>query len=313
MPRTSALELGLRPLELLRRWSGPAGPRFPPTFLVGAPRTGTTVMALHVLNALELAYIPNASRRFHRTALVRCARARRQGSWDASYENCFGHAEGELAPSDGWELFNRALGSYRHATAADAAQASGLRGLVAGFERCFEAPFFVKNTANSTRVEALAELFPGALFVHVTRAYPDAARSLLEARRKFGIALGAWWGAAPSQFLERKFENEVEQVALTLGGIDAYLREQLPRVASGRFLEVRYESFCERPGLLLEWIEGQYTRLNVPLRHRDGAGLQQSFQTRRAPEPERTELAVAIERVLAREAPALRGSTSRPR
>ncbi|MCC7012750.1 MAG: sulfotransferase [Planctomycetes bacterium] len=300
MPRTSLEELALRPLERWTLLTGPAQPSFPPTFMVGPPRAGTTVAGLHALAAFELAYVPNVSKAHKRTALVRCMRALRAQRWEPSYDNAYGKVEGELAPSDGWDVFDRFFEPYTEARAEHAASARGLRRIVAGFERAFDAPFFTKNNANSMRVEALAALFPGALFVHVTRSYPEAAASLLEARSRFGVALGEWWSAAPPQHLTRAFSSEIEQVAFTLRGIDEYLRERLPRVAPGRHLELDYERFCERPAQLLEWLEARYAQLGVGLRRRAAFTPRERFEARRLA-PERRaqlerELALALER-----------------
>lgn len=299
MPRTPLQEIALRPLERWTLWTGPAAPRWPPTFMVGPPRAGTTVAGLHTLAAFEFAYVPNVSKHHKRTALVRCRRALRHAAWKPSYDNSYGQVEGELAPSDGWDVFDRFFEPYTEARAEHAAAARGLTRVVAGFERAFDAPFFTKNNANSMRVEALAALFPGALFVHVTRSYPEAAASLLEARKRFEVALGEWWSAAPPQHLSRTFTSEIEQVAFTLHGIDEYLRERLPRIAPGRHLELDYERFCERPNEVLAWLSARYAEIGVCLRRRANFTPRERFEARRLSPDRRAELEAALGAALA--------------
>jgi len=300
MPPDSLDELLLRPREAWTLLRGPSAPSRPPTFMVGPPRAGTTVAGLHALASFEFAYVPNVSKQHKRTPLARCRRALATSRWTPSYDNRYGEADGDLAPSDGWDVFDRFFVRYREARREDAERARGLVPLLAGFERLFDAPFFAKNNANSMRVEALAELFPGALFVHVTRSLPEAVASLLEARAKHHVPLGEWWSAAPPQFLEADFASETEQVVVTVAGLDAYLRERLPRIAAGRHLELDYERFCEQPSDLLEWLRARYADAGVDLRRRAGFEPAQRFEARRLPNERRAplerEIAAALER-----------------
>lgn len=300
MPPDEIADLLLRPLEAWKRFVGPDQPRMPPTFVVGPPRAGTTLPALHVLVSFEFAYVPQLSKRRRSPSLTRVRRALAAAGWTPSYENRYGEAEDDLAPSDAWGLFERYFGAYCEARAEDAVGARGLARRVAAFEQLFDAPFFVKNNANSMRVEALSALFPTALFVHVTRSLAESVASLLEARRRHATPLGQWWSAAPPQFLGRSFDDELEQAAVTVAGIDAYLRERLPRCSPGRHLEVDYERFCERPGDLTDWVVSRYAEAGIALRPRAGATPAARFEARRLPAERRAHLERGIAAALAK-------------
>lgn len=290
----------LQAREAWARLTGPSSPRMPPTFMVGAPRAGTTLASLHVLVSYELAYVPRLSKHHSRSPLAHGRLALARAPWIPSYRNRFGECDQDAAPSDGWSLFERPFGSYREALAEHAARARSLPPLVAGFERMFDAPFFVKNNANSMRIEALAELFPNAFFVHVTRSRPETVASLLEARALHGVRLGEWWSAAPPQFLTHTFASELEQAAVTVAGIEAYVRERLARCAPKRRLEIRYEDFCARPQQLTNWIRERYAEANVELRPRVGASPATRFKASCLPAERRERLEREIDAALAR-------------
>lgn len=297
MPRTSALEVVLRPLEALLEATASTRLRAPPTFVIGPPRGGTTVVGLHLFNTFDFAYFPNVAKRNPKTAYLRARLARRKGEWIASYDNAYGTVQGDLALSDGWDILQRWFEPYREATRADAEHARGLIKLVARFEELYGAPFYCKNNANSTRIAALDALFPNALFVHVTRALPEAVASLLEARKRHRVQLNSWWSAAPPQFLERRFSDETEQAIATVWGVDRYIERELGRLARERWTRVEYESFCERPDEVVDWMRSSYAERGVALRARPGSRPER-FEASRLESARRAELERAIQRTL---------------
>lgn len=309
------MDLLLRPLESLLVDARRLEPRFPPTFVIGAPRGGTTLVGLHLARAFRWSYFPNVAKRHRKTPFLATRRALASGErWEPSYDNRYGQAEGDLAPSDGWDVLLRWFGGYREATAAEAPGARGLKTLVRRLEDLFDAPFLCKNNQNTMRIGALAALFDRALFVLVTRALPEAVASLLEARATHGVALNEWWSAAPPQYLERRFESELEQVVHTQVGLERYAREQLARAAPDRHLVLDYADFCARPGELLGWVEEAYRARGARLLA-SGAELPQRFDASRLEAGERAALERRMEPVLARlgaDAPAASRGSNEP-
>jgi hypothetical protein len=293
------MEVLLRAAEAVRVKLLGRAPRWPVTFVVGPPRCGTTLVGLHLLRARRFATLCNAAKEHPRWPLLATRAALRRERAEFGYENRYGKAEGALAPSDGWDVIERHFESYREARAEDAPAASGLVKLVGELERVYRAPFLLKNNANSMRVPALELLFPGCLWIHVTRAYPEAAQSLLEARARHEVPLGKWWSAAPPPFLRHRFGSELEQVAATLWGLDRTLERELEAArAAGRARRVAYEEFCARPRELLEWLDARYRERGVALQARE-ANLPDRFEVSRLEPVLRAQLARALEPFLA--------------
>jgi hypothetical protein len=170
---------------------------------------------------------------------------------------------------------------------------------VAGLEQLFGGPFFLKNNHNAMRIAALAELFPDAGFVAVRRERVECVRSLLDARARHGVALGAWWSAAPPQYLERRFESELEQAVATVVGLERYIAERFAALDSNAHLTLDYQEFCARPELLTDWIAARYARLGVELARRPGAPPA-AFEARAASQAERRALAQAMAPIVER-------------
>ncbi len=246
---------------------GQPASRLPPLFVVGAPRSGTTVVYQHLVNSRRFAYFSNLARRYPRAPVLASLWTKLAHSASHSYESRFGVIEGTGSPSDGWEIFHRWFPERDLSQAGHPDRLAELDGIVRGLELLFRAPFINKNNSNSLRIGALARLFPAALFVYVSRDLSDNVRSLLEARRAHGTTLNDWWGARPPRFWRHSFCSETEQVVFQIRDLENEIETELRRLPDGHGLEVPYEEFCRHPDELLARVDAAYGRLGVTLRH----------------------------------------------
>ena len=258
--------------------------RFPPLFVVGAPRSGTTIVYQHLVNRFHFAYFPNRVRGHPFTCVSRTAWGRLVERYRPSYNNEFGRIEGGMAPSDGWEVFHRWFPRYELDRPVDTSRLHELRRIVWLLERLFRAPFINKNNANSVRIPYLRALFPNALFLHVVRDRTDTAVSLLGARLAHGVELGGWWSAAPPQFLDHGFQDDAEQAMAQVVGVRSTIEEDLAE-APDRVIGCRYEDFCAKPDALSTTVVRAYSERGVALRARRNH-VQPSLSPRRH-EPDR--------------------------
>ncbi len=112
-------------------------------------------------------------------------------------------------------------------------------------------PRFVnKHPRNSVRVDYLDRLFPDAYFVHVVRDGRAVANSLLtitrREKRRQEIPFGGF--CKPPNWRSRLREDPAEQAALQWDDIVRYvLRRRAGLDLEGRYCEVRYEDMCRDP------------------------------------------------------------------
>lgn len=261
--------------------------RFPPLFIVGAPRSGTTLPYQYLMNRFRFAYFPNLSKWYPRSCVTAAAVARLLGQPATTYTSRFGIMKGATAPSDGWDVFHRWFPRYDYSVPIDEAHLHELRTIVRLVERLYGAPLLNKNNSHSVRIRPLSQLFPRALFVHVDRDWPSTVDSLLRGRRTHDVPPDAWWGAPPPQDWDRSFENETERVVAQVRGLRESIRAELDALPDRRWTEIRYESFCARPAGLAEWVRSAYEQWDIALEQRDGP-LPSSFgprQSARAGDP----------------------------
>jgi hypothetical protein len=240
--------------------------RYPPLFIVGAPRSGTTIIYQHILNHRRFAYLSNLAKTYPQAPVFTSLWVRLLHRQRPSTVSRYGIIDGAGSPSDGWEIFHRWFPERDLGQEIKMDRLLELRGIVRGLEIMYHAPFINKNNSNSIRIKELAGLFPQSLFVHVSRELVDNVRSLLQARREHGTTLNTWWGTCPPRFWRRPFLEETEQVVFQICDIELDIGTELQRLPPERWIKMPYESFCQQPGKILAWVDDAYDRNSIALR-----------------------------------------------
>jgi hypothetical protein len=244
--------------------------RFPPLFIVGVPRSGTTAVLLHLFNRFRFSYFPNISRQYYRAPVCATLWGRLAHNYTPTYSNRFGEVEGPMAPSDGWEIFFRWFPRYDLSQPVKTSRLFQLKTLVRFMEILLGAPFINKNNSNPVRIPQLADIFPDALFVHVERDIFETVMSNLEARKRHSVEPGKWWSCAPPTFYNHHFDSELEQVVAQVWDVNRFILRSLENIDPRRWLRLSYREFCRQPDRLLQWVERAYKDLGFPLTDRAG-------------------------------------------
>ncbi len=220
---------------------------WPPVFIIGAPRSGSTLLYQILVEAFDVGYLSNLHCRFYggpsfieRWIFPRLARP------IPDYTSSHGRIRGRTAPSECGEYWYQFFPREPQAvTAIPEAKQRGLRTAIRKLIIAAKRPFFFKNLMNSLRLLPLAQALPEARFIVIHRDPLANARSLLMARKRIYDDYNRWWSARPANVheLERlpPHQQVVEQIITIHQGIDA------ARTAIGArsFLDVGYETFCQ--------------------------------------------------------------------
>ena len=246
--------------------------KYPPTFIVGVPRSGTTVVYLHMVNTYHFSYFPNAAKYNPRSCILRTFFSKITASYQPTYESSYGILEGGLSPSDGWDIFNRWFPCYDHGMPVKEKKLYELINIIRLMEIIFGAPFLNKNNHNSTRILHLNRLFPDAFFIHVKRDIYETALSLVESREANNIRLNQWWGVSPPLFYDKYFTGEIEQVVYQIKGVEDHIQESLGYIDPDRRRVISYKDFCDSRDDIINWTGERYRDLNVNIRKRKYPG-----------------------------------------
>jgi Sulfotransferase family len=242
-----------------------SGDRLGPLFIVGAPRSGTSLLYKLLCLHPEVAWISNWSRRAPAAPAVaglnRLARrfpATRRAVWfggDGANAYVYGRrrALGERLfpmPVEGEPVY-RHCGIGEGPADGGPAQAARLRRAFAGLRRWGGGRVLVsKRIANNQRIPLLAAAFPEARFVHLLRDGRAVAYSL--SRVDWWENGVVWWyGDTPRHWREQGGDPWELAAAHWVREL-ASIEEGLAAVPPDRRLELRYEELVRAPVAVLQ-------------------------------------------------------------
>ncbi len=247
----------LAPLEGL----GATAPtlRYPPTFQVGPPRGGTTLIRQLIGHSIPTSYLSNLTRLswYHAGRPLPVTTARLAATLDRllpriSYESTYGKvpalagmAECEVV-WDHW--FGTEQGPVEPGVLSEARKQT-IYDAVAATESCFGHPFVNKTSVLALRIRSLCDIFPDALFIRTRRDPVDTAQSILLARRHHR---GEWMGArpdacSPAACSQDATDDLVMQACRQVIGIEESIDAEQRALGGDRFLEVAYRAVCTQP------------------------------------------------------------------
>lgn len=227
-----------------------------PVFIVGAPRSGTTLLG-QVLMSAGFGYISNFVARFWLAPSVgiRLQRAILGTGREAPAEfaSRYGVTTDALDAHEFGYFWDQwfDLGQETHTLSQDERASIDIDGLtksVAALCSQFDHPLVFKNTTwCSAQADFLAMCFPRAVFVFIERHPLFAAQSILVARRERYGSDQVWWSNRPSTFRDLKQMSPWEQVVGQVIDCVADTEASLAEVPGGRIVRLDYASLCDDP------------------------------------------------------------------
>ncbi|WP_138432121.1 sulfotransferase family protein [Fodinibius saliphilus] len=226
-------------------------PQYPPIFILGLPRSGTTLLYQYMAHRLKVAYFMNGTDRLpHATALNTSIRLALFGIYHSDFSNSYGNIPGPNAPHEGGDFWAQFWGyrdyiAYKDVSAKDEDIISGT---IAKIEQLFKGvPFINKNVKNILRIDAISKIFPQSNFIVIDRELKDAGVSLIRSRKQNMGDIAQWWSVRPPNWRELEGLAPAEQIARQLIGLREKLNKDLGRIQTQRKYRLSYKQFCSAP------------------------------------------------------------------
>lgn len=248
--------------QILERYSMP---QYPVVFVVGAPRSGTTLMMQWMASSDRFAYPTNLLSRFygapHIGALIQQLLTAPEYNYndeildfsgEITFKSSLGKTQGALAPNEFWYFWRRFTPNTElvHLDAQSLSQVKGekLASELAAIEAVFDKPLALKAHILELNIPFLSSVVERALFLFIKRHPFYNIQSLLESRTKFFGNRRAWYSVKPKEYDMLKDLDPIEQVAGQVYFTNQGIEEGLGQIDSSRGLVVGYEEFCAAPG-----------------------------------------------------------------
>ena len=235
----------------------------PLVFVVGLPRSGTTLLSQVLAYCLDAGYVDNVAARFW-LAPVHGLRLSRVFSGDGdgvSFESDYARTK---SPRDIHEFGYFWRHWLRKETFDDVVNAreredeidwAGLRRTLANVQHELGKPFVAKNMLGAYHLPKLREVLGAVLYAYVERDPLDVCVSILDARRKYYDDPRTWWSYVPVEYPLLKDRDEWEQVAGQVHYLARHFERAFAQVGEQRVVRVTYERLCRDPASVLATVQ----------------------------------------------------------
>jgi sulfotransferase family protein len=240
----------------------------PFVFVVGLPRSGTTLLSQVLAYGLDAGYISNFTARFWLAPVLglRLERIVLGSNRPAAFESDYARtADPREIHEFGYfwrhwlrkERFADVVASHEHERTIDWA---GLRRTLANVQRELGKSYVGKNMLGAYHMRTLSEALEQVVWVLVERDPLDAAVSILDARRKHYDDPRSWWSYVPLEYDQLAGLDEWEQIAGQVHYLSHMYDQELAALGDAG-IRVRYEDLCTDPAAILREVSTRCARL----------------------------------------------------
>lgn len=239
-------------------------PDFPPVFIMGAPRSGTTLFMQWLASTGAFAYPTNMLSRFWAAPITgaRIQKVLTDPAYDfrdelrdfkggTDFESHHGKTAGALSPNEFWYFWRRFMpgNEYRSRDELDrTVDSQTLRTEMAGITDLFGKPFATKGMIFNENIPYMADMLPNAIFVWVRREPEYNIQSLLLARQRQYGNMETWYSFRIRDYSSLVNRPPMESVAGQVAAIHRSVESGLKALPAHRVLTVDYETLCADPG-----------------------------------------------------------------
>lgn len=264
------LTVALTPLEqVLRKRAGE--PEIPTCFIIGPPRSGTSLLYELMVRRFRLAYLSNVAQLLPETPVAATVLFRSAiTKWRGSFTSRYGWIDGFGAPNEGGWLWDRWFPQrhYLEASYAEGLPMAEIRRTVGGLCQALGGPFLNKNVLHSVHMRVLDQVFPRCVFIELNREPVDNVRSIVRARLE-GRWVRPWFSVKPREWEQYQDASDVLKACAQVSYVREDIERDAHRLGGHRHLRVDYGRLCRDPRAVLGDVEHFFEAHGAKLRVKD--------------------------------------------
>ena len=233
-----------------------------PIFVIGPPRSGTTLAYQLLTACFDFGYITNfeAQRPYAPGLSAVIAKFLDRGSSQAMhFSSEYGRTPGRFGPHEAGRFWYRWFPAgecvYIRGGELGAERSEEMRKFLLFLETVKNKPLIFKNVYHCARIGILKEVFPEAVFIVIRRTPLEVAQSILRAREKTGGGRAKWWSLPlpPPHGIPDNM-HWPEQIIRQVEDVYCEIDEQRVATGSERFFDLDYTSLCREPERVLHTV-----------------------------------------------------------
>jgi hypothetical protein len=247
-------------------------PELYPTFhVLGAPRTGTTLLVQLVASNLNIGCINNLIAAFWEAPCCGIRLSRKllgDQPLRSSYQSNYGRTASIAEPHEFGYFWANVL--RREDLAAPSIEEKKkidwqlVATILNNMSFSYGRPIIFKSFMASWCIPELLDRMPKSCFLWMRRDPVDVAISLLHMRRRYAARPDEWVSVKPPEYEFLKDEPLHRQVAGQAVFIDRHINRAVTEIGRRNVLEIAYETLCRRPQDVLESVRELATANGYP-------------------------------------------------
>jgi len=267
--KTSLMGLVFTPLDLLleirekKLYKRASQTEYPLIIVVGAPRSGTTLVAQVLIKHLPVCYFNNLTAVFPRSPLTANLLFKRWiKHYEISYKSYYGKSLHLSGPNDALYIWDRWLGKDRKNLTKKLSEAEqkAMRRFFNAYIDAYKKPLVCKNNSLNVRASQIAEVLENAHFICLTRDPVFLAQSLLKARTDIHGDVRISYGINDLEKSNSQSPDAITDVCSQVFFHEHKIREQQQTIGADRFWIISYEDFCQNPAELVKRVSEKILR-----------------------------------------------------
>jgi LPS sulfotransferase NodH len=237
----------------------------PFVFVVGLPRSGTTLLTQVLAYCLDAGYIDNFAARFWLAPVhgIRLSRLIAGEHGDAPFESDHARTATLTSIHEFGYFWRNRLNKHTFDDVVHAREREdeidwvGLKRTLANVQHEFGRAFVAKNMLGAYHMPRLRDVLEMVVFVYIERDPLDVAVSILDARRKYFSDPSTWWSYIPVEYPLLEQRDYWEQIAGQVHYLTRFFDRALDEVGERNVVSVAYEQLCCDPASVLETVRAR--------------------------------------------------------
>jgi hypothetical protein len=223
---------------------------YSPIFVIGAPRSGSTLITQVITDAFDIGYLSNHHCKFFGTPvladkLFHPLSAKKPSDYTSEY----GNTKRLYAPAECgefWYRFFRRVPPYVTINDVRDNKMNCFRNTVSALTKTQDKPILFKNLFATLRIRPINKYIPEALFIIIKRDEVANGHSILQSRMKVHGDYSIWWSVPPPNVKTLQILPPEKQVIEQIRQLYALIEKDIEEgeMDTGRFLTMKYEAFC---------------------------------------------------------------------
>lgn len=240
-------------------------PTLPILFIIGAQRSGTTVLTQYLANIFSFSFPSNLIARFWKAPYIGSLLSYNLKINDetTSFNSKFGATSGINEPHEFsyfWKYWFPESAKNGKSFKITEKNKISLRKHLDAWQSISNEPLLFKNLLEIIpNIENLSEIFPSAVFVNIERNDFYVIQSTLESRLNYGGNYNNWFGVKPKNYLEIiTNEDNLIQVIDQVFYVKQDIINSLSKIDKSRYININYEDFITNPESIIKNIENKF-------------------------------------------------------